>query len=451
MGLPVPVAFPTSVPACAAPPPPSPDCERGSRVPRVAAACSAWAPNGPVPAPACSPAGLDRAAAGGSRASEALRRLAAGTGRLADGQREASNAGLALEVELHALVPSLRNKALRRARRVANELEAAARSDPSLQRDGQAGAIARPGARRRARQGAHNARSRDQAARGAQTLAAGGTRLENGTRRLAGKGCRAAVDGLEQLSSAAHRLSVGLAALQRWRRGAAARALGRLPTAPTRCSSGSGGPGCASALPRVPLPAAPASCAAARPTSSTPATSSSPRSTGRRRFPRGLAGEAVNVGRGGQAARLLVVSTDPFNTAGSRATGELLADEAQRLSREGHLVTGVSGGAAILNDYGAATKSRLPLVIGAIVLITFLMLVAILRAPLLAAARGLPQPGLGRRRDRRRQPHLQDPRRLPARRPQLHRHRRRGGDLRRHLRPLDRLCRLPACPHARTT
>ena len=101
--------------------------------------------------------------------------------------------------------------------------------------------------------------------------------------------------------------------------------------------------------------------------------------------PRALAGEAVNVGRGGQAARLLVVSTDPFNTAGSRATGALLDAEAARLAREGHLVAGVSGGAAILNDYGSATKSRLPLVIGAIVLITFLMLVAILRAPLLAA------------------------------------------------------------------
>ena len=100
--------------------------------------------------------------------------------------------------------------------------------------------------------------------------------------------------------------------------------------------------------------------------------------------PRDLAGEAVNVGRGGQAARLLVVSTDPFNTAGSRATGALLDKEAERLAHEGNLVAGVSGGAAILNDYGSATKSRLPLVIGAIVLITFLMLVAILRAPLLA-------------------------------------------------------------------
>jgi RND superfamily putative drug exporter len=100
---------------------------------------------------------------------------------------------------------------------------------------------------------------------------------------------------------------------------------------------------------------------------------------------RSLAGEAVNVEGGGQAARLLIVSTKPFNTTGSRATGAMLHTEAQRLAREGDLEAGVSGGAAILNDYGAATKSRLPLVIGSIVAITFLMLVAVLRAPLLAA------------------------------------------------------------------
>jgi RND superfamily putative drug exporter len=63
----------------------------------------------------------------------------------------------------------------------------------------------------------------------------------------------------------------------------------------------------------------------------------------------------------------------------------MLHAEAQRLAREADLEAGVSGGAAILNDYAAATKSRLPLVIGAIILITFLILIAILRAPLLAA------------------------------------------------------------------
>jgi RND superfamily putative drug exporter len=45
----------------------------------------------------------------------------------------------------------------------------------------------------------------------------------------------------------------------------------------------------------------------------------------------------------------------------------------------------VTGGAAVFNDYGRATKGRLPLVIGSIVLITFLLLVLILRAVPLAA------------------------------------------------------------------
>ena len=77
------------------------------------------------------------------------------------------------------------------------------------------------------------------------------------------------------------------------------------------------------------------------------------------------------------------------------------------------------------------------------------MLVAILRAPLLAAlAVGLNLASVAAAIGVM-SPDLQDPRRLPARRPPLHRHGRRGGDLRRHLRPLDRLRGLPARPDAR--
>jgi RND superfamily putative drug exporter len=327
--------------------------------------------------------GLERAAAGGSRASEALGRLATGSGRLAEGQREALNAGLALEVELHALVPSLRSKALRRARRVANELEAAAKSDPSLR-----------GLAKQERLLARVLASERDKVRGMREvaielhgalkdLAAGGTRLESGTRRLAGKG-EELKGGLEQLSSAARRLSTGLGALNGGA-GALQRGLSNGYSRSYALQRGLGRAGV-----RVSAAAGPLARGARELHRRSPGLFDSgyfvlSAIDGAPPVPRGLAGEAVNVGRGGQAARLLVVSTDPFNTAGSRATGELLDDEAQRLSREGNLVTGVSGGAAILNDYGSATKSRLPLVIGAIVLITFLMLVAILRAPLLAA------------------------------------------------------------------
>ena len=217
-----------------------------------------------------------------------------------------------------------------------------------------------------------------------ERLAAGGTRLESGTRRLAGKG-EELKGGLEQLSSAAHRLSDGLAALQRRRRGAAARALERLPAAPTRCSAGSGGPGSASALPRRPSPAAPRELRRRSPHLFDSGYFVLSAIDGAPPVPRGLAGEAVNVDAGarrrGCSSSRPIPSTPPARGPPASSSRTKL----QRLAREGDLVTGVSGGAAILNDYGSATKSRLPLVIGAIVLITFLMLVAILRAPLLAA------------------------------------------------------------------
>jgi RND superfamily putative drug exporter len=99
---------------------------------------------------------------------------------------------------------------------------------------------------------------------------------------------------------------------------------------------------------------------------------------------RATAGEAISVGKGGQAARMLIVSTHPFNTEGSRQTGERLLADAEQIGRESGLQTGLTGGAATLNTYGAATQERLPLVIGAFILFTLVALVFVLRAPLLA-------------------------------------------------------------------
>ena len=88
---------------------------------------------------------------------------------------------------------------------------------------------------------------------------------------------------------------------------------------------------------------------------------------------------------GARAAALLVIPTAAFNTAASRRIGARLIADSGRIEARAHLRAGVAGGAATINDYGSATRSRLPLVIGSVVLITFLMLLAILRAPLLAA------------------------------------------------------------------
>jgi RND superfamily putative drug exporter len=99
---------------------------------------------------------------------------------------------------------------------------------------------------------------------------------------------------------------------------------------------------------------------------------------------RAEAAEAVSLGTGGQAARMLVVSDHGFNTAGSRAVGEKLDEDAGGLASAGGFQTGVAGGAATVNAYGRATESRLPLVIGAFVLFSLLALIVVLRAPLLA-------------------------------------------------------------------
>ncbi len=93
----------------------------------------------------------------------------------------------------------------------------------------------------------------------------------------------------------------------------------------------------------------------------------------------------IAVSGGGTAARYLIVPDSGFNTPGSRALDSRLGSLAAGIDRRPQLSAGLGGGAAVLNDYGSATKSRLPLVVGSIVLITFLMLVALLRAPLLAA------------------------------------------------------------------
>jgi RND superfamily putative drug exporter len=81
---------------------------------------------------------------------------------------------------------------------------------------------------------------------------------------------------------------------------------------------------------------------------------------------------------------MLVIPRYGFNTEGSEEVGRALTADAERLAREGDLETGLTGGAATLNDYGAVTKDRIPLVIAVVILVTFLVLVAVLRAPLLA-------------------------------------------------------------------
>jgi RND superfamily putative drug exporter len=100
--------------------------------------------------------------------------------------------------------------------------------------------------------------------------------------------------------------------------------------------------------------------------------------------------ETIDLDNGGQATTMLVVSDYGFNTPGSIKLNKRLNDDAARLSEEADLTTGVAGGAAQLNDYSHITRERIPWIVGAITIATFLMLVIILRAlPLAAVAVGL--------------------------------------------------------------
>ena len=299
---------------------------------------------------------LERAAAGGGRASDALERLAAGSERLATGQRTATSAGLALELELRGAAsqppqqgPGARPPPCARTRSGGPRGSLAA---------GDGTAAATPGSRprRRARQDQGVARHRDRASRRSRA-----PRSRRGAARSRHRRARRQRFRTRGRPRRAERRRRSV-----WPRGSTnsraepARSNGAWRTAsiaPTRSRRGSAGRPCGSAPRRDLCFAAPRRSATARRTSSTPATSSSPPSTARRRSTAPSPREAVNVEHGGQAARLLVVSTDPFNTAGSRATGAMLRTEAARLGREGDLRAGVSGGAAILNDYASATKS----------------------------------------------------------------------------------------------
>jgi RND superfamily putative drug exporter len=95
--------------------------------------------------------------------------------------------------------------------------------------------------------------------------------------------------------------------------------------------------------------------------------------------------ETIDLERGGQAATMLIISDYSFNTPGSIALNKKLNSEAADLAAKTDLQTGVAGGAAQLNDYSRVTRERIPWVVVAITIATFLVLMIVLRAVLLAA------------------------------------------------------------------
>ncbi len=392
-------------------------------------------------------AGLERAASGAGRASGALGRLEQGSGRLAEGQRRAALGAESLQFELAELLPIVRGNGLARARKLRSSLRQAAATDPSFADDAREAerlvevlSIARNEVQRLGNL-AGNVQD------GQEKLAEGGAELHDGAERLA-TASEPLAGGLARLGSGATQLAAGLERLT-----------GGADTLSSKLAEGAERSqplqrGIARSSVRVSGNADRLDRQIADLRRSSPHIFDSgyfvlSALAGAQPDQRGRAGRVVDLAHGGQAAQILVIPRSTFDTPASAALNARLRAQADRLAATSGLQTAVTGGPAQLIDYEQTITDRIPLVIAAISLITFLMLVVILRAiPLAALAVAL---------------NLltvavafgiltllfEVPRRLAARRPHLRRRDRRRRHLRDRLRSLDRLRGLPLDADAR--
>ncbi len=100
---------------------------------------------------------------------------------------------------------------------------------------------------------------------------------------------------------------------------------------------------------------------------------------------RDAAASAVDLDNGGQAATMLVFSRYNLNTPGSIALNQRLDRDAAAIGRATNAAAAVAGGPATLNTYSRVARDKIPLLVAAITLATFLVLVIVLRALPIAA------------------------------------------------------------------
>jgi RND superfamily putative drug exporter len=100
---------------------------------------------------------------------------------------------------------------------------------------------------------------------------------------------------------------------------------------------------------------------------------------------RDAAATAVDLNDGGQAATMLIFSRYDLNSSGSIALNKTLDGDAAEIGRQTHADAAVAGGPATLNTYSRVARDRIPFLVVAITLATFLVLVIVLRAIPVAA------------------------------------------------------------------
>jgi putative drug exporter of the RND superfamily len=326
---------------------------------------------------------LGKAENEGNRALAAIERLDKGASKIANGQGEAEAGALSLRLGLTHLLKDLRPNALGRARKLRGRLETAAEADPSL-----AGAVKE--ARALVEHLSINRNEvrlmRGESERlhaGEGRLYSGSSSLNKGTQKLA-KAVGAVPPGLAKLRKGASRLVRGLAEL----RGGAASLEDNLATGSVQAEPLQTRLGHASV--KVTAGAEELNGKVDHLHRTSPgifnsgyfvlsALDGAPGSERHR-----VAG-TIDLEHGGQAAAILVISRFTFNTPGSIALYKRLQDDAKELGEETGLKVGVAGGAAQLTDYNQVTRETIPIVVIAITFATFLVMVVVLRALLLAA------------------------------------------------------------------
>jgi putative drug exporter of the RND superfamily len=327
--------------------------------------------------------GIARVAAGAEEAVSALDRLHKGSQRITEGQRRAQLGALALRQGSTTLSNALRGNAVGRARRLRDELKQRAAADPSLAPlADQAEELVFVLAASRNEAQRLNSQA-DQLYKGERRLADGNAKLRDGIGELS-EGAAGLPEGLERLEGGAGQLADGLGQL----RGGAGTLEQRLAEGFQRSQPLPRGLRKASV--RVQVSAKRLERRVGRLRRSSPGIFDSgyfvlSALDGAPGEKRDRAAQVVAVEDGGQAAQMVVIPRYTFNTDGSRALNERLKEDADGLATASGATTGVTGGAAELIDYTDVISERIPLMVGVITLATFLILVVILRALLLAA------------------------------------------------------------------
>jgi RND superfamily putative drug exporter len=340
--------------------------------------------------------GLGQAIEGGTRAVKGIVRLDEGSGQLAEGAGEISEGQEEAEIganELHSsteqITKDLRIQGLKRANKLKHELEAKLATNPDLQKASDtAGELAfvidtlqEQASDAREKAGELYAGEVKLANSNAR-LHEGSSKLHEGTAKLH-KESTALPTGLEELQDGTFRLANGINRLQ-----------GGSETLQSNLAEGFHRSyplqaGLRRASVKVTKGAGSMSRRVDQINEQSPGLFDSgyfvlSAIDGAPPADREQAGEVISLRNGGQGAAITVISKYTFNTDGSTNLDRRLKDDAAGLAEDANVEAGVAGGAAQLTDYDAITKERIPWVVVAITLVTLLVMIIIVRAPLLA-------------------------------------------------------------------